>query len=83
MELLSILSSTWIWNNLYVVTLFTGHLSKIEEVFGNQIFTAFQIYVEVNIHQMALEKSSPFSSYATLSYGSSLPTALLWCFDIE
>ena len=64
-----------------MVTFFTGHLSKSETIFGDQIFTAFYIYVELNTHQRALAKSSPFPSYAGLSYDSPLLTALV--FDIK
>ena len=66
-----------------MVTFFTGYFSKSETIFGDEIFTASHVYVELNIHQRALRKSSPFSSYAGLNYDSSLLTALVQCFDIN
>ena len=62
--------------------IFMGHFSKSETNFGDEIFTAFHIYVELNTHQRALAKSSLFSSYAGLSYHSPLLTALVQRFDI-
>ena len=66
-----------------MVTFFTGHLSKSETIFGDEIITAFDMYVELNTHQRALAKSSPFLSYAGLSYDSPLHTALVRRFDIK
>ena len=62
---------------------FTGYFSKSETIFGDKIFTASHVYIELNTHQKALANSSPFSSYAGLSYDSSLLTALVRCFDIN
>ena len=62
---------------------FTGHLSKSETVFGDEIFTAFHIYVELNTNQRALTKSSPFPSYVGFSYDIPLLTALAQHFDIK
>ena len=62
--------------------IFTGYFSKSETVFGDEIFTASHINVELNTHQKALAKSYPFSSYSGLSYDSSLLTALVSCFHI-
>ena len=47
-----------------------------------QHFIYIYIYVELNIHQRALAKSSPFPNYAGLSYDSPLLTALVRRFDI-
>ena len=66
-----------------MVTFFTGYFSKSETIFEDEIFTASHVYVEPNTHQKALAKSSLFSSYAGLSYDSSLLTALVLCFDIN
>ena len=59
------------------------HLTKSETVFWDEIYTELYIYVELNSHQRALAKSSPFPSYAGLSYDSTLLTALVWRFDIK
>ena len=84
MELLSVLTSTQInWNNQLVVTFFTVHLSKSETIFLDEIFKAFHTYVELNTHQWALAKSSPFPSYVGLSYDSPLLTALVLRFVIK
>ena len=66
-----------------MVTFFTVHVSKSEIIIGDEIFTAFHTYVELNTHQRALAKSSPFPSYAGLSYDNPLLTALVWHFDIK
>ena len=55
----------------------------METIFGDEIFTAFHIYVELNTHQRALAKSSPFLSYAGLSCDSPPLTALVRRFDIK
>ena len=66
-----------------MVTFFTVHLSKSETIFWDEIFTAFHTYVELKTHQKALAKSSPFPSYAGLSYDSPLLTVLVRRFGIK